>query len=184
MQLILLSEGLRHCKLRGWYYNLYDKRKKESVISALETSSSLLFGWFNSNFMKANSDKSHLIMTCKEATTAMIDGWSINSRKTEVLLGITIIHELKFDDHINYLCKKTGQKRNTIARVVPFLNVSKKRITMKSFIASQFGYCPVIWMFHNRRLNNKTHRIHESALRITLMPNHHHTVNYSLKIAL
>ena len=31
--------------------------KKESVIRALETSSSLLFGWFNNNFMKANSDK-------------------------------------------------------------------------------------------------------------------------------
>ena len=31
--------------------------KKESVIRALETSSSLLFGWFNNNFMKANSEK-------------------------------------------------------------------------------------------------------------------------------
>ena len=41
--------------------------KKESVISALETSSSLLFRWFNNNFMKANSDKSHLIMSCVEA---------------------------------------------------------------------------------------------------------------------
>ena len=37
--------------------------KKESVIGALETSSSLFFGWFNNNFMKTNSDKSHLIMS-------------------------------------------------------------------------------------------------------------------------
>ena len=28
--------------------------------------------------------------------------------KTEVLLGITIGHELKFDDHVNYLCKKAS----------------------------------------------------------------------------
>ena len=34
-----------------------------------ETSSSLLFEWFNNNFMKANSDKGHLVMGCKEATT-------------------------------------------------------------------------------------------------------------------
>ena len=80
--------------------------KKKSVTSALETSSSLLFGWFNNNFMKANSDKSHLIMSCTEATTAMIDGLPIDSSKTEVLLGITIDHELKFNDHVNYLCKK------------------------------------------------------------------------------
>ena len=45
--------------------------------------------------MKANSDKSHLIMSCTEAPTAMIDGLSINSSKTEVLLEITIDHELK-----------------------------------------------------------------------------------------
>ena len=56
--------------------------------------------------MKANSDKSHLIMSCTEATTAMIDGFPIDSSKTEVLLEITINHELKFDDHVNYLCKK------------------------------------------------------------------------------
>ena len=45
--------------------------KRESVISALETSSSLFFGWLN-NFMKANSDKSYLIMSCAETTTVMI----------------------------------------------------------------------------------------------------------------
>ena len=38
---------------------------------------------------------------------------------------------------------------------------------MKSFATSQFGYCPLIWMFHSRRLNNKINSIHERALRIT-----------------
>ena len=97
--------------------------KKESVIRALETSSSLLFGWFNNNFMKTNSDKSHLITNCAEATTPVIDSLSIDFSKT-VLLGITIDHELKFDDH-------------AFARIAPFMNVTKKRI-MKSFIEPQF----------------------------------------------
>ena len=56
--------------------------------------------------MKANSDKIHLIMNCKEPTTTMIDGLSIDSNKSEVLLGINIDQELKFDEHINYLYKK------------------------------------------------------------------------------
>ena len=38
----------------------------ESVIGVLETSSQLLFGWFINNFMKANSDKNHLKLNCKE----------------------------------------------------------------------------------------------------------------------
>ena len=38
---------------------------------------------------------------------------------------------------------------------------------MKAFIKSQFGYCPLVWMFHCRSLNNKVNRIHERAFRIT-----------------
>ena len=38
---------------------------------------------------------------------------------------------------------------------------------LKSFITSQFGYFPLIWMFHSRVLNNKFNSIHERALRIT-----------------
>ena len=38
---------------------------------------------------------------------------------------------------------------------------------MKSFITSQFGYCPLIWMFYSRHLNNKIKSFHERALRIT-----------------
>ena len=78
-------------------------------------------------------------MSCTEATIAMIDGlMRIDSSKTEVLLGITNDHELKFDDHVNYLSKKAGQKLNRLAHNTPFMNVSKKRIIMKSFIESQF----------------------------------------------
>ena len=146
---------------------IYMVSKKKSVIRGLETSSSLLFGWLSNNFMKANSDKSHLIMSCAEATTAVIDGLPIESSKTEVLLGITINHQLKFDDHVNRLCKKAGPKLNALACIEPFMNASKKRIIMKSFIELQFGYCPLILMFHTRRLNNKINHIHERALRIT-----------------
>ena len=38
---------------------------------------------------------------------------------------------------------------------------------MKALVESQFGYCPLIWMFHSRGLNNKINRVHERALRIT-----------------
>ena len=67
-------------------------------------------------------------MSCTEAATTMIDGLAIDASKTEVPLGITIDHQLKFDDHINYLCKITDQKLNVLARIAPFMNVSKERI--------------------------------------------------------
>ena len=33
-------------------------------------------------------------------------------------------------------------------------------------IMSQFDYCPLIWMNHNRSLNSNINRIHKRALRI------------------
>ena len=37
---------------------------------------------------------------------------------------------------------------------------------MKSFIESQFSYCPLIWMFCSRRMNQKINHIHERAFRV------------------
>ena len=36
---------------------------------------------------------------------------------------------------------------------------------MKSFFQSQFGYCPLVWMFYSRGVNNKVNHLHEPALR-------------------
>ena len=45
------------------------------------------------------------------------------------------------------------------------MSKAKLRILIKAFIESQFGYCPLVWMFHSRTLNNRINRIHERALR-------------------
>ena len=39
-------------------------------------------------------------------------------------------------------------------------------MTMKAFIVSEFGYCPLVWMFHSRKLNSRVNKIHERGLRI------------------
>ena len=45
-----------------------------------------------------------------EPSTALIDGSSIESNTKEILLGITIDRDLKFDEYINNLCEKACQK--------------------------------------------------------------------------
>ena len=37
---------------------------------------------------------------------------------------------------------------------------------MKAFTESQFGYCPLSWMFHSRGFNNKINHLHERSLQI------------------
>ena len=116
--------------------------------------------------MKVNTGKSYLLVSGNVRSKAKIDNKYIDSEK-EVLLGITIDSNLTFENHINNISKKASQKLHTLARVAPYMNVQKRRIIMKSFVTSRFEYCPLIWMFHSRRLNNEINSIHKRALRIT-----------------
>ena len=103
--------------------------------------------------MKANTDKSHILLSGKNKQAANIDGHQIISEDEQVLLGVTIDSNLTFESHINNLCKKSSAKLNALARISGYMGITKRRIIMKSFITSQFSYCPLIWMFHSRVLN-------------------------------
>ena len=46
------------------------------------------------------------------------------------------------------------------------MNLQQRKTLMKAFVISQFNYCPLLWMFHSRKLNNKINKLHERALRI------------------
>ena len=46
------------------------------------------------------------------------------------------------------------------------MNVKKLKIMMSTFVMSQFSYCTLIWMFHDRSVHKKINRILERALRI------------------
>ena len=84
----------------------------------------------------------------------------------KLLLGIKIDNKLDFNDHVSNIYKKASLKLHALARVAYFMSQDKLRILMKTFIESQFGYCPLIWMLHSRRLNNKINKLHERALRL------------------
>ena len=55
---------------------------------------------------------------------------------------------------------------NALARIAPHMELTKRRILMNAFFDSQFNYCPLIWMFHSRNLNNKINRLHQRCLRV------------------
>ena len=51
------------------------------------------------------------------------------------------------------------------------MDVAKRKSLMKTFVTSQFNYCPLIWMFHSRKLNNRLNKIQERALRLVYKDN-------------
>ena len=111
--------------------------------------------------MNANSDKCHLLIN-----------ENITGSSSVKLLGITIDNKLNFNEHITKIYKKASQTLHSLARIAKYMDSQKLRIITKAFIVSQFNYCPLIWMFHSRVLNNKINRLHERAPRIVYKNSH------------
>ena len=137
------------------------------VISQLEKNTLILSSWFSNNYFKMNADKCHLLVAKHiDDVTMTIGDDVISGEKSVKLLGIIIDNKLDFNEHVTSLCKKASQKLQALSRIAYFIETNNRRIIMKAFIESQFNYCPLIWMFHSRKLNNKINRIHERGLRV------------------
>ena len=67
---------------------------------------------------------------------------------------------------VYHVSKTAGRKLAVLARLSKFMSFKQKRILMKTFVESQFGYCPLIWMFHSRKVNNKINHLQEPSLKI------------------
>ena len=51
--------------------------------------------------------------------------WEINQVK---LLGVTIDNELKFNDHITKICRKSNSKLSALTRLARYLSMEQKRL--------------------------------------------------------
>ena len=139
----------------------------ECLITTLENNTNILIDWFYQNYLKLNADKCYLLVTKHEKDVHInIENVTIYGSKTVNLLGITIDNNLDFNAHVSKICKKVSSKLHALARISGFMKPDKLRIILKAFIESQFGYCPLVWMFHSRTLNSRINRLHERALRI------------------
>ena len=116
--------------------------------------------------MKLNKDKCHLLVSGHENVWVKIGDEKIGESEKQKLLGIEIGRNLNFDDHVISLCKKMGRKLAVLARLSKFMSFKQKGILMKTFVESQFGYCPFIWMFHSRKVNSEINHLQERSLRI------------------
>ena len=138
----------------------------EQLLVILENETSTLLEWFHWNDMKSNNDKCHLLVLNHEDNLVKIGDEEIIGSTSIKLLGITIDNKLNFKEHVTKICKKANQKLHALARISKYLDTDKLKIIMKTFMESQFNYCPLVWMFHSRTLNNKINKLQERALKI------------------
>jgi hypothetical protein len=139
----------------------------EDLLHNLEDETLTAILWFDYNFMKLNQSKCHFL-TCgvKEQLWIKVGDAMIWESNAQKLLGITVDKYLKFNEHLRNICKKVGAKISALGRVVRILPFHKRLLIMKTFIESQFSYCPLVWMFCSCTMNRKINHLHARALRL------------------
>ena len=135
------------------------------VIDNLTIITQKLFTWFANNQIKVNHGKYHLLLSTHEEANIQIANTTIKHSKSRKLLGIFFNNKLKFDKLVEKISQKASKKLNALARVTSYAELPKRCFLINAFLKAQFNYCPVVWMFHNRLLNNKINRLHERLLR-------------------
>ena len=140
----------------------------EHIIKTLESDALKIAEWFPRNCMKLNEDKCHLMVFGDKSNDVSLNIGKITIEKSteEKVLGVILDKKLCFKQQVKSICKKDFQKLHALSRISYFLKTDQLKRIMKAFILSQFNYCPLVWMFCDRILNNKINHIHERALRI------------------
>ena len=150
----------------------YADYELEKIVEKLENDISNLEEWFKHNGLTLNEKKCQFMIiepswiTRNEITEITINNKVIQESSKAKLLGLNLCNDLSMDEHVKSISKKASKKLQALARIAPFLDEQKRKLLMNSFITSQFNYCPIIWMFCQRRSNNIINKIHERALRI------------------
>ena len=116
--------------------------------------------------MKGNPDKCHFLCNSNSEVSLTIETQKIKNCKFEKLFGIKFDSKLNFNSHIHDIFQKAGQKLNAISRLTVYMNFAKRRLLVNAFFYSQFNYCQLVWMCHNRTNNNKVNCLNERCLRL------------------
>ena len=143
-----------------------------TLLKHLEADTYSVLNWFRFNEMKPNQGKCHLMIADIDHTHydsksyVYLEDAFLESEDKVKLLGIYIDKKLNFENYIKSILKEANRKLHALMRVSKYLTQDKLRLLLKSFIESQFNYCPLVWMCHSRSLNNKINKLHERSLRV------------------
>ena len=148
----------------------YSHKNTDTLKHVLEQESDTLIKWFNVNQMQANPDKFQAIAVGRGAHDRLesltINNTTIHCEESVKLLGIDIDFMLNFNKHISNLCKKAATQLDILLRLSKFLKPENKLLIYKSFIKSNFNYCPLVWHFCSKTDTDKLEKLQHRALKI------------------
>ena len=107
--------------------------------------------------MKANPEKSHILLSNKKTEKVAINDAALTSGVEEKLLGFVLDSGLKSEKHVTGIYNKASEKIHVLSRITSYMPLKKRRLLMKMFVES---------VCQSRRLNNKIINLHKKTRKI------------------
>lgn len=145
----------------------------QSIKYSLSSETNVLMEWFKNNSLGANPSKFQSILLSgksknEDVLLIDVDNSVIESAESITVLGIDIDRKLNFNHHISRVCIKASKQLNVLKRLKGSLDECSRMTIYKTFIMSNFNYCPLIWMFTSTSSLTKIEDIQKRALRFVL----------------
>ena len=99
----------------------------QTITSRLQSNIDSINDWYKQNHLRINVDKTKSILLQTRSHDILkiyIDGFEIEQVKSIRYLGVEIHENLKWDIHVNNLCKSIGYKIRSLGKLRKFLSSS------------------------------------------------------------
>ena len=128
--LFYLAESTEVCNFVDYTTFLACDKDLKTLINRLEHDSHLAIEWFESNCMKVNQDKCHLLVSGykNENILARIGEVKIWESSKQNLLGVAIDRDLRFSEYASSLCEKADRKLFILSKMIKPNEFSTKKI--------------------------------------------------------
>ncbi len=154
------------------------------VVSKVEREIKDIMVWLNANCMTASPDKFQGIILGnfdREIPIFHIEDCKDKPQCEIKILHIIIDFKLKFDSHVSELCRKATRQLNEAKFLKTKIDEETRMEIYRSFILSNFNYCPLVWYFCGVLSTKKWIKFRKWHYDLYIMILHQHMKSFWLK---
>lgn len=174
-----ICESLKHCKIHLFADDAvlyFSGNNLEDINKCINDDLKNVANWLQDNALKLNLDKTNaMLISEKPRTAAEMNDFKIKIEGVEIkiidkvkYLGIIINSNLKFGDHIDYICKKISKKLGILKRSSVYLSTWSTKTVYNTIILPHFNFSSTILYLSNVQQIQRLQKLQNRAMRIIL----------------
>ena len=132
-----------------------------------------LYNWYNSNGLKLNAEKTQSIIIGSSNAVKQTEKFFLTFNEVDIYssntvknLGVWFDQNMKFDIHVNKLCRKLNGTLLFLHNVKRYLNEKLRLMLIDALVFSMINYCSLIWGRCNEKSKDEIQRTVNFAAKV------------------